>query len=83
MLARAEDCQLAMEMNPRKRGRYIWPEEAKRLVARSLRTQDKGSHAVLLHDRLLQLTGFSDPACWRFWHVTACSGRVRGKSSSS
>jgi hypothetical protein len=57
---------LAMEMNPRKRGRYIWPEEAKRLVSRSLRTQDKGSHAVLLHDQLLQLTGFSDHACWRF-----------------
>jgi len=55
-----------MEINSRKVTRYIWPEDAKRLVAKALRMQDKKPHAVLLHSQLEQLTGFSSAACWRF-----------------
>lgn len=56
---------MATEINPRKRTRYIWPEEAKRLVAKALRGQNR-VHAVLLHNQLEELTGFSSFACWRF-----------------
>jgi hypothetical protein len=55
-----------MEDQPRKVTRYIWPDEAIRLVRRSLRVPDKPPDAVLLHHQLEQLTGFSSSACWRF-----------------
>lgn len=55
-----------MEISSRKVTRYIWSDDAKRLVTRALRVQDKKPHAVLLHSQLEQLTGFSSVACWRF-----------------
>src|SRR5258708_5981011 len=41
-----------MEINSRKMTRYIWPDDAKRLVAKALRVQDKKPHAALLHSQL-------------------------------
>ena len=55
-----------MEINSRKVTRYIWPDDAKRLVTKALRVQDKKPPAALLHSQLEQLTGFSSAACWRF-----------------
>ena len=55
-----------MEIKSRKRSRYIWPEDANRLVKKALRGQEKVQHAVLLHSQLEELTGFSSDACWRF-----------------
>ena len=45
--------------------RYIWPEEAERLVKKAQR--DGGAQFPgLLHERLQELTGFSSHACWRY-----------------
>jgi hypothetical protein len=55
-----------MEDQPRKVTRYVWPDEAMRLVRRALRGQDRPPDAALLHHQLEQLTGFSSSACWRF-----------------
>ena len=55
-----------MEINAQKRSRYIWPDDAKRLVAKAKNMQSNKLHAVLLHAQLEELTGFSSCACWRF-----------------
>lgn len=55
-----------IEINSRKVTRYIWPDDAKRLVMKANRIQGKKPHALLLHRQLEQLTGFSEDACWRF-----------------
>lgn len=53
-------------MGNNKRVRYIWPEEAKRLVEKALRIPDKKPNARLLAIQLQEMTGFSLFACWRF-----------------
>lgn len=50
---------------PQSTKRYVWPEEAKRLVRKALQS-GKTQHAALLHDQLESLTGFSSHACWRY-----------------
>jgi hypothetical protein len=61
-----KECYPLMDINSRKLTRYIWPEDAKRLVAKANGMQGKKPSAVLLHDQLEKLTGFSSVACWRF-----------------
>ncbi len=49
-----------MEINSRKVTRYIWPDEAKRLIAKALRVQDRkppaALRAVRRFNRLLEFT---------------------------
>ena len=53
-------------MGNNKRVRYTWPEEAKRLVDKALRTPDRKPNARLLAIQLQEMTGFNLFACWRF-----------------
>ncbi len=53
-------------MEAQKKTRYIWPENATRFVRKASQSKDKARNAVLLHNQLEELTGFSADACWRF-----------------
>lgn len=49
-----------------KNSRYVWPEEAERLVSRAKRDGRAEKHPLLLEQQLESLTGFSNHACWRY-----------------
>ncbi len=50
----------------RARTRNIWPQEAGRLVRNAVAGGKAQKNAVLLHEQLQQLTGFSSKVCWSF-----------------
>ena len=66
IVVEGKECYPLMETNSRRQTRYIWPENAKRLVEKARRAQNKKPPAVLLHHELENMTGFSSFACWRF-----------------
>lgn len=55
-----------MDTKPTRITRYIWPEDANRLVKKARGTHVGGTHAALLHSELQELTHHSSYACWRF-----------------
>lgn len=55
---------MSQELRSRKIARYEWPAAALRLVDKARKGESK-TNAAALHRQLAEMTGYSDPACWR------------------